>query len=191
MTTCNVLLIEHEARNSELEACLKQQHYNVLKLAFNSLSIALLKTIAPDIIIFVLHAVPQQLLLHLKTIRQQQALPIIVFTAETTSEIIEQLIEAEVNEIIINNFDTSDIATIITLAIARFKYQQQLSTALAEARAQLEDRKAIDKAKGILMKTQGFNEEVAYHTLRKLAMDRNITVGAMAKHVIAMAELLK
>jgi two-component system, response regulator / RNA-binding antiterminator len=59
------------------------------------------------------------------------------------------------------------------------------------ARSQLESRKQIDRAKTILMKTQNFTENVAYHTLRKLAMDRNITLGEMAKNVIAMAELLK
>jgi response regulator NasT len=66
-----------------------------------------------------------------------------------------------------------------------------LKTALEDARTQLEDRKQIDRAKAILIKTQNFTEDQAYHTLRKLAMDRNITLGEMARNVLAMAELLK
>lgn len=41
------------------------------------------------------------------------------------------------------------------------------------------------------MKSQGFSEEQAYHALRKLAMDRNMAIGEMAKNVISMAELFK
>ncbi|GAB4269925.1 MAG: hypothetical protein Kow0065_19920 [Methylomicrobium sp.] len=62
---------------------------------------------------------------------------------------------------------------------------------MQKTKSQLEERKLVDRAKGILMKTQGFNEEQAYHTLRKLAMDRTISIGEMAKNVISMAELLK
>jgi response regulator NasT len=77
------------------------------------------------------------------------------------------------------------------VALVRFKHQQALKQALQEARIQLEDRKQIDRAKAILINTRNFTENEAYHTLRKLAMDRNITLGQMARNVIAMAELLK
>lgn len=77
------------------------------------------------------------------------------------------------------------------VAQARFRQLQALRHDLEDARSQLEDRKQIDRAKAILIKTQKFTEHEAYHTLRKLAMDRNITLVAMAKNVIAMAELLK
>ena len=66
-----------------------------------------------------------------------------------------------------------------------------INNALEEARAKLEDRKQIDRAKAILIKTQNFTEDEAYHTLRKLAMDRNISLGEMAKNVIVMSELFK
>ena len=55
----------------------------------------------------------------------------------------------------------------------------------------LRTEKDIDRAKAILIKTQNFSEDEGYHTLRKLAMDRNITLGEMAKNVIAMSELFK
>ncbi|MEQ1531502.1 MAG: ANTAR domain-containing protein, partial [Methylococcales bacterium] len=84
-----------------------------------------------------------------------------------------------------------DLAGLVHTAMARFKYQQTLKNELESTRAQLEDRKQIDRAKAILIKTQHFTENEAYHTLRKLAMDRNITLAEMAKNVIAMAELLK
>lgn len=56
---------------------------------------------------------------------------------------------------------------------------------------QLEERKFVDRAKGILSQSQGYSEDQAYHALRKLAMDRKLSLGEMAKNVIAMADLLK
>jgi response regulator NasT len=49
----------------------------------------------------------------------------------------------------------------------------------------------VDRAKAVLIKSQGYSEDEAYHALRKLAMDRKVSIGEMAKNVIAMAELLK
>jgi response regulator NasT len=91
----------------------------------------------------------------------------------------------------VGDFVPKRLNSIIKVAIARFKHQQALKTALEEARAKLEDRKVTDQAKAILIKTQNFSEDEAYHTLRKLAMDRKITLGEMAKNVIAMSDLFK
>jgi len=99
--------------------------------------------------------------------------------------------KAEVSALIIDGLTGHRINSVIQVAVARFKQQQVLKEALEEARHQLEDRKQIDRAKAILIKTQNFSEDEAYHTLRKLAMDRNITLGEMARNVIAMADLLK
>lgn len=77
------------------------------------------------------------------------------------------------------------------MAIARFHEQQALKNELQKTKTQLEERKLIDRAKGILCKSQGYTEDQTYHALRKLAMDCKVSIGEMAKNVIAMAELLK
>ena len=114
-----------------------------------------------------------------------------MFTNDDNIDNINLAIKAEISAFIINSLEPNRIKNIVNVAVTRFKHQQSLKNALEEACAKLEDRKQIDRAKAILIKTQNFTEDEAYHTLRKLAMDRKITLGEMAKNVIAMSELFK
>jgi response regulator NasT len=191
MNMLNVLLIESDPDNTLLENSLKSCGFKFLKTQYSPEFLALIKEIVPDIIIFNLDTSSKKLLADLQTLNQQSPLPVIMFASDGNADTITQAIKAEVSAYIVDGLEHSRINSIITVAIARFKHQQSLNNALEEARAKLEDRKQIDRAKAILIKTQNFTEDEAYHTLRKLAMDRNITLGEMAKNVIAMSELFK
>ncbi len=73
----------------------------------------------------------------------------------------------------------------IDVAIARFEVHQTLKQELVEVTRKLSDRKLIDRAKGILMKTRGLDEDAAYVALRRLAMDRNS--HAAVQHEVSSA----
>ena len=191
MNMQNVLLIESDLDNTLLENSLKDYGFKFLKTQYSSTFLALVKETSPDIVIFNLDTPSKKLLADLQTLSQQSALPVIMFASDSNVDTINQAIKAEVSAYIVDGLENNRISSIINVAIARFKHQQSLKNALEEARAKLEDRKQIDRAKAILIKTQNFTEDNAYHTLRKLAMDRNITLGEMAKNVIAMSELFK
>ncbi len=191
MNMPNVLLIESDLDNTLLENSLKDYGFKLLKTQYSTTFLALIKEIKPDAIIFNLDTPSEKILADLHTLNHQFALPVIMFAKDGNIDTINQAIKAEVTAFIVDGLGHKRINSIINVAIARFKHQQSLKNALEEARAKLEDRKQIDRAKAILIKTQNFSEDEAYHTLRKLAMDRNISLGEMAKNVIAMAELLK
>ncbi|OYV20831.1 MAG: response regulator NasT [Methylococcaceae bacterium NSP1-1] len=191
MNMLNVLLIENDLDNTLLENSLKDYGFKFLKSKYSPTFLALTKEITPDIIIFNLDTPSKKLLTDLQTLNQQSPIPVIMFAGDSNIDTINQAIKAEVSAFIVDSVEHNRINSIINVAIARFKHQQSLNNALEEARAKLEDRKQIDRAKAILIKTQNFTEDDAYHTLRKLAMDRNITLGEMAKNVIAMSELFK
>ena len=191
MNMLNVLLIESDLNNTLLENSLKDYGFKFLKTQYSTAFLALVKEISPDIIIFNLDTPSKKLLADLQTLNQQSPIPVIMFASDGNIDTINQAIKAEVSAYIVDGLEHNRINSIINVAIARFKHQQSLNNALEEARAKLEDRKQIDRAKAILIKTQNFSEDEAYHTLRKLAMDRNITLGEMAKNVIAMSELFK
>jgi two-component system, response regulator / RNA-binding antiterminator len=191
MNMLNVLLIENNLDNTLLENSLKDYGLKFLKTQHSATFLALVKEITPDIIIFNLDTPTEKILADLLTLNHRSALPVIMFAKDGNIDTINQAIKAEVNAYIIDGLEHMRINNIINVAIARFNQQQSLKNALEEARAKLEDRKQIDRAKAILIKAQNFSEDEAYHTLRKLAMDRNITLGEMAKNVIAMAELFK
>jgi two-component system, response regulator / RNA-binding antiterminator len=191
MNMLNVLLIESDLNNTLLENSLKDYGFKCLKTQYSATFLTLIKEIKPDIIIFNLDSPSEKILADLHTLNLQSALPVIMFAKNGNIDTINQAIKAEITALIVDGLEHKRINSIINVAIARFKHQQSLKNALEETRAKLEDRKQIDRAKAILIKTQHFSEDEAYHTLRKLAMDRNITLGEMAKNVIAMAELLK
>lgn len=74
--------------------------------------------------------------------------------------------------------------------MARFQHEQELRRELADARSQLQERKAIDRAKGLLMQRQGLSEQEAYEKLRKTAMDRGLKLGEVAQRILDVADLL-
>jgi len=86
--------------------------------------------------------------------------------------------------------DAARVKSIIEVAVARFSEYQRLRDELAEANQKLEERKLIERAKGILMESRGMSEEEAYRTLRSMAMDRGKRMSEIAKQVIDMADLI-
>lgn len=174
-----------------LEKALTNNRFDFLKMQSGSAFLALTQECKPDLIIFNLDTPSVSLITDLHQLNQCNPLPVIMFASHCCSDTINKVVNAEVSVLIIDGLTGVRINSIIQVAMAKFNQLQSLKDTLEAARSQLESRKQIDRAKAILMKTQNFTENVAYHTLRKLAMDRNITLGEMAKNVIAMAELLK
>jgi response regulator NasT len=191
MNRFKVLLIEDNPIIMALESSLKQADFNYFKTPFDLTFLKLTKEIRPHLIILNVDTPSKSLLETLLTLNQHSPFPVLMFCNDANEEIINQVIQADVSAFIINGFEPNRLQALINIALARFKQQQTLKTALEEACAKLEDRKLTDRAKAILIKTQNFSEDEAYHTLRKLAMDRKITLGEMAKNVIAMSELFK
>lgn len=187
----NVLLVEKELESDSLESALKGHGFELLKIQYDPQFIEIVKDTSPDVIIFNLETPSNRLISDLHRLDQEQPLPVIIFANDGSIDTINKITKAEVSTYIVDGLVSQRVNTIIQIAVARFKHKQALRQSLEDARTQLEDRKQIDRAKAILIKTQNFTEDHAYHTLRKLAMDRNITLGEMARNVIAMAELLK
>jgi response regulator NasT len=191
MNDLKVLLIEDGTVDQLLEKILDSKGYSVtgtVMLEANMQSLAVNNKI--DIVIFNIDS-PRKYFQHIDFLNQNHPLPIIIFAPDDTPDTIDQIVKAGVSAYVVNGLEASRIDSIINIAVARFKEQQRLKSELEKTKSRLEDRKLIDRAKGILIKTRGFTEDDAYHTLRKLAMDRNIAIGEMAKNIIAMAELLK
>ncbi len=187
----NIVLIENNLNNTLLEDCLNKAGFNCLKIQYGNQFLGLVKKTAPDALVFNLDTPSEQMIADLHQLNQHAPLPVIMFATDDSLDTINHVIKAGVSAFLVDGFNQQRLASIMHVAIARFKQQQSLKNALEETRVQLEDRKQIDRAKAILIKTRNFTENEAYHTLRKLAMDRNITLGEMAKNVIAMADLLK
>lgn len=187
----NLLLVESGIDNAALENVLAGEGAETAKIPYGPAFIAQVKETRPDAVIINLDIPSEDMLTDLAALNRQCPVPVVMFAAEACGATIHKAMQAEVSALIVNGLEPGRVHSIIQIALARFKQQQAIKNALQDAKTQLEDRKHIDRAKAILINTQNFSEHEAYHTLRKLAMDRNITLGQMARNVIAMAELLK
>lgn len=187
----NVLLVECDVNSALLEKALNREGFDILKIQYNPLFLSLVKETKPDGIVINSDTPPERLISDLCKLNQLIPLPVIMFCKDGSVETLDKAVKAEVSSLVVDGLPWHGVNSIIQFAMARFKHMQTLKNDLEEARTQLEDRKQLDRAKSILIKTQSFSEDQAYHTLRKLAMDRNITLGEMSRNVIAMAELLK
>lgn len=192
MSTLNILIIEQSSGDDEFKKALTPLGHITTSITLESLEITqLTESIKPHAILFNANQPTEPILQSISEINHNYAVPIILFSNDADTKAINQVIKAGVSAYIVNGLESKRIKSIIDIAIARFEQQKSLKDELKKTKFKLEERKLIDRAKGILITTRGFSENESYHTLRKLAMDRNIPIAEMAKNVISMAELLK
>ncbi|MGR9099094.1 MAG: ANTAR domain-containing response regulator [Gammaproteobacteria bacterium] len=192
MHSVKVLLVEDNKADALLEQTLLDDQYSIIQTISPPSTLTILKTSAkPDVVIFNTGSPTENILNDIRQINRVFPLPIIIFSSDSDRNTIANVIKAGVSAYVVDDIRSKKISTIIEIAIARFNEHKSLKDELEKTRNKLEERKLTDRAKGILIKTRGFSEDEAYHTLRKLAMDRNIPISEMAKNVISMAELLK
>lgn len=192
MTALKVLVIDEFDTDLLLEQSLTQHGYQVATLKLQALNLTeVVKSLQPDAVVLNLYSPNERVLQMMLELNQEHSVPVIMFAEDQQTETINKVIKAGVTAYIVDGLEPRRIKAIIDVAIARFKEHSALKNELKKTKSQLEERKLVDRAKAILIKSQNYNEDQAYHALRKLAMDRKVSLGEMAKNVIAMAELLK
>ncbi len=191
MTRINVLVIEYLDSDKTLETIVRKQNIQVVAISPENLDTQFIaSTLKPDVMLINCRKVTDLMLQFVAEINELYARPIILFSDDPDTQSVNKVIKSGISAYIVSGLESNRIKSIIDIAIARFTEQQSLKNELEKTKSKLEERKLVDRAKGILIKTRNFSEDEAYHTLRKLAMDRNIAIGEMAKNVIAMSELL-
>jgi two-component system, response regulator / RNA-binding antiterminator len=155
--------------------------------------LALLKTIdelKPDVIVIDMDSPSRDVLEHLVFVSQNSPRPVVMFAQDDAPETIRAATRAGVSAYVVDGLDKNRIKSIVEAAVARFEDYQGLRTQLAEANLKLSERKVVEKAKGLLMKSRGLDEDAAYAALRKMAMDRKLKLIEVAQKVIDAADLL-
>lgn len=144
----------------------------------------------PDVLVIHCDRPGDALLSRLRELLLQCPMPVVLFTGENNQEVIYRAVRAGVSAYVVDGLTANRVGSVLDVAVARFSETERLRRELADTRANLVERKAVERAKGILMKQRGFDEPQAYHALRKMAMDRNLRIGEVAENVIAVADLL-
>ena len=146
---------------------------------------------APDVVVIASDSPDRDTLDSLREISSSNQRPVVMFVDRSEPGLAEQAVRAGVAAYIVDGLSPARVRPILDVAMSRFALTQQLRGDLAKAKADLESRKTVERAKGLLMKERGLDEDGAYRLLRKLAMDRGKPIGSVAADLLAFAGVLK
>lgn len=148
--------------------------------------LARVTALKPQVLIIEIEVPDEAILSELTRIHQAHPLPVVLFSNAYSPGMCESVIAAGVSSYIVDSVRQDRLSAAIDLAIARFAQVQALYRELALTRVKLEERKLIERAKGIIMKQKRFSESEAYTQLRQSAMNQGLTIAELARRVIAV-----
>lgn len=187
-----VLLIEENPTSSSmLKKALLDFGYIVTKhTSFKSNIIELIDQCNPSVLILATDVPSEVMLKELAEINQLLPLPIVIFAENDSPNVIQNAIKSGVSAYVVNEILPQRIQSIISVANERFKADQLLRNELKQAKTQLESRKLVEKAKGLIMEQKQISENEAYNNLRKMAMDQGVSLAMVAKNIIDVCQLM-
>lgn len=190
--TLSILVIdENRLRAAVIEDGLRDAGYSNLMIVHDVAGIARrIVDISPDVIVIDLENPNRDVLESMFQLSRAVKRPIAMFVDRSDQAAIEAAVEAGVSAYVVDGLKRERVKPILDMAISRFNAFARMARELEEARSQLESRKMIDRAKGILMKSRGLSEADAYALLRKTAMNKNRKISEIAESLITAAGLL-
>ncbi|HAU56299.1 MAG TPA: response regulator [Comamonadaceae bacterium] len=183
--------VQQAERSRMLRIGLLEAHFNlVATLPADVFLGERLAQLQPDLIIVDAESEARDALEHVVMATRDARRPIVMFTNDDNTTHVKDAVAVGVSAYIVAGLAPQRIRPILDVAMARFAHEQALRAELADARNELQDRKTIDRAKGLLMQRQGLTEQAAYEKLRKTAMDKGLKLGEVARRMLDMADLL-
>ncbi|BAL23159.1 ANTAR domain-containing response regulator [Azoarcus sp. KH32C] len=187
-----VLVIdESRSRAAEICAGLALAGHQVAAVLASSADLtAQIEAIRPDVILIETDSPSRDTLENLAVMNAAMPRPVIIFAQEGDQDTIRAAVKAGVSTYVVDGLDPQRLKPVIDVAVASFEEHQSVRAELAAATKKLSERKLIERAKGLLMKSRGMGEEEAYAALRKLAMERAKPMAAVAQDLLDMAKYL-
>ncbi|WP_020559807.1 ANTAR domain-containing response regulator [Thiofilum flexile] len=187
-----LMLVDNDPeRSASLEAALLNAGcYPIIRVGANEKLLHAISTHQPDIVLIDMQSPDRDTLESLRSVNREMPKPIVFFAAQSDMETTRAAINAGVSAYIVDDLPSKRLKSVLEVAIARFQEHQKLKEELEDYKIRLQDRKDVDKAKGILMQHRKLSEEEAYQLLRKMAMDRNMRMGEAARNFMAALALL-
>lgn len=149
-----------------------------------------LAQIGPDMIIIDADSQARDTLEHVVVATREARRPIVLFTQDNDTSNVQHAIASGVTAYVVAGLAPERIKPVLEVAMARFAHEEGMRRELAAARNELSGRKTIDRAKAVLMRTQGIAEDEAYARLRRTAMDKGLKLAEVAQRVVDVADLL-
>lgn len=189
--TIAVVEEDHERALMIVDGLRDAGDYDITVIADVSSVARRLAALAPDVVLIDLENPDRDVLDALTLATLPGDRPVAMFVDRSDDGVMRAAIEAGVSAYVVGGLSRERIRPVLLAAIARFHVLAQLRSELAATKAALEERKLVDRAKGMLMKAKGISEEEAYAALRRTAMAQSRKVADVASALITAADLLK
>ena len=183
---------ESPIRAAILEEGLREAGYTeVVRIGEMQSLLSRIYALDPDVIVIDLENPSRDILEQMFQVSRAVRRPIAMFVDQSDTASIQASVDAGVSAYIVDGLKKERLKPILDLCISRFNAFSRLQDELDRTKSALEDRKVIDRAKGLLMKLKGLNEEEAYVLLRSTAMREKKKIGEIAQSILTASELLK
>jgi response regulator NasT len=187
-----VIVDESPIRAAILEEGLREAGYtSVVRISEMQSLLARIYAVDPDIIVIDLENPSRDILEQMFQVSRAVRRPIAMFVDQSDAASIQASVDAGVSAYIVDGLKKERIKPILDLCVSRFNAFSKLQDELDRTKSALEERKVIDRAKGILMKLKGLTEEEAYVLMRSTAMREKKKIGEIAQSILTASELLK
>jgi response regulator NasT len=187
-----VIVDESPIRAAILEEGLREAGFTqVVHISEMQSLLARIYAVDPDIIVIDLENPSRDVLEAMFQVSRAVKRPIAMFVDQSDSASIQASVEAGVSAYIVDGLKKERMKAILDLCVSRFNAFAKLQEELERTKSQLEDRKVIERAKGILMRVKGLTEDEAYVLMRSTAMREKKKIGEIAQSIITASEMLK
>jgi response regulator NasT len=182
---------ENRIRASIIEEGLREAGHDQVVVLHDIVGLARqIEVISPDVIVIDIETPNRDMLEHLFQLTRSVRKPIAMFVDRSDTSSIEAAVEAGVSAYVVDGLKKERVKPILDMAVSRFKAFSRLQQELADAKSALEERKIIERAKGILMKSRKLSEDEAYALLRQTAMNEKKKLADIAQSVVMAAAIL-
>ncbi|MGE0138104.1 MAG: ANTAR domain-containing response regulator [Ilumatobacteraceae bacterium] len=187
LVTIRVVVAEDEAIiRLDLKESLEEEGYEVVgEAGRGDQAIELVRELRPDLVILDIKMPGMDGLTAAKTIAAERLCAVLMLTAFSQREIIEEARDAGALAYLVKPFQKNDLIPAIEVAIGRFRELQNLDGEVNALEDQLQLRKLIDRAKGILMDECQYREADAYTFIQRTAMSERTNMRVIAERIVA------
>jgi len=187
-----LVIDENRPRASIIDAGLREAGHRDVTIVHDMTGIAVrIAELQPDVIVIDLENPNRDMLENMFQLSRAVKRPIAMFVDRSDMATIEAAVDAGVSAYIVDGLKKERVKPILDMAIVRFNAFSRMARELEEARTALQNRKLVERAKGILMTSRGLSEADAYALLRKTAMNQNRKISEIAQSLVTAADLLR
>lgn len=192
LTMLKVMIVDYDKlRSKPLKQSLVDSGFDVVAHVENDIDLqAKCLALKPDVVIIDTDSPDRDTLENICVMSMHDPRPIVMFTHDDNKEQIKLATQAGVSAYVVGTIPSERLVPVIDAAIARFEEFKNLRNELLQAKTKLDERKVIERAKGLLMKQRGLDEDAAYEMLRSMAMKKNMKLADLSDQLLQAASML-